>query len=57
MAPTNYFNAEKIIVEEKSQGGAEFREKTSSTEELETVGDGFDGLSEYECKALEKRCK
>jgi hypothetical protein len=55
MASINYSNTEKTIIEEKSQRGAEFLEKTSSINASETMAAGFDGLSDEECKALEKR--
>jgi hypothetical protein len=55
MGSINYPNTEKTIVQEKPTGGAEFLEKTSSTDVSDTMAAGFDGLSDDECKALEKR--
>jgi hypothetical protein len=55
MDSTNYPNTEKTIVQEKPTGGAEFLEKTSSIDVSDTMAAGFDGLSDDECKTLEKR--
>jgi hypothetical protein len=55
MGSINSPNTEKTIVQEKPTGGAEFLERTSSTDVSDTMGAGFDGLNDDECKALEKR--
>lgn len=51
-----YSNTEKPIVQEKSMGDVQFVEKTSSTDFSDNnTTAGFDGLSDSDCKALEKR--
>ena len=56
MDPINSPVAEKTIVQAKSTGGVELVEKTSSTDVSDTnTGTGFDGLTDTECQALEKR--
>ena len=54
MGSTNYSHRQEAI-QKKSTGGAECLEKTSSTDISDTMVAGFDGLSDNECKALEKR--
>lgn len=55
MGSIDYPNTEKTMVQKKPAGGAEFVEKTSSTDVSDAMAAGFDGLSDDECKALEKR--
>jgi hypothetical protein len=55
MGSTNYSHREEAMVQEKPTGGAEFVEKTSSIDVSDTIAAGFDGLSDDECKVLEKR--
>ncbi len=55
MGSISYPDTEKTIVHEKPTGDAELLERTSSKDFSHTTGAGFDGLSDDDCKALEKR--
>ena len=55
MGSINYPNTEKSMHHEKSTGGVELCEKTSITDAPDSIAAGFDGLTDDECKTLEKR--
>jgi hypothetical protein len=56
MDSINFSKADKAVIQEKPMIDVRFIEKVSTNNFLDnTTTAGFDGLSETDCKALEKR--